>query len=132
MRLRMDVGRAFRLAWRAAGLSQEAVSRLAGVSQTIVSRIERGRAAADIVKLTAIAEVVGLKLAVNIFPGGAAVRDAGHIRLIARLRAALPASFVWATERVMPVIGDLRSIDAVIVRPSLGTGFELESRLTDA
>ncbi|MGH2357541.1 MAG: hypothetical protein ACRDGJ_05955 [Candidatus Limnocylindria bacterium] len=32
----------------------------------------------------------------------------------------------------MPIVGDLRSIDAVINRPSLHTGFELESRLTDA
>lgn len=132
MRLRADTGRAYRLARRSAGLSQAAVGRLAGTSQASVSRIERGMGAGDLVLLAMIGSVVGLDLVVNAYPGGAPVRDAGHTKLTRRLQLLLPRDFAWQTERFMPIAGDQRSIDAVIIGPPLDTGFELELRLTDA
>lgn len=130
-RLRAEVGRAFRLARRSAGLSQASVGRLVGASQSSISRIERATRGADVVLLAMIGSVIGLDLAVNVYPGGSPVRDAGHTRLMRRLQLLLPDHFGWQTEQVLPIPGDQRSIDAVIVRPPLQTGFELETRLMD-
>lgn len=79
-----------------------------------------------------IGSVVGLDLVVNVYPGGSPVRDAGHARLTRRLQLVLPDHFQWRTEQLLPIPGDQRSIDAVIVHPALRTAFEIETRLMDA
>ena len=131
MRLRAEVGRGYRQARRSAGLSQATVARMVGTSQASVSRIERGLGTGNLVLLAMIGTVVGLDLVVTAYPGGAPVRDAGHAKLTRRLQLLLPGDFEWQTERVMPMVGDQRSIDAVILQPPLDLGFELESRLMD-
>lgn len=127
-----DIGRAFRLARRSLGLSQAFVARLADISQALYSRIERGKADAGIVVLSAIGDILGLELTAKLWPAGAPVRDAGHVRLLNRLKLRMPSTFRWRTEIPIPIAGDLRSIDAMIVVPRLAVGFELESRLVDA
>ncbi|MCA1588569.1 MAG: hypothetical protein LC744_07935 [Chloroflexi bacterium] len=104
---------------------------MVGTSQPTISRIERATAEADLTLLAMIGTVIGLDLVVAVYPGGAPVRDAGHIKLTYRLQGLLPTEFVWQTEQVMPAPGDQRSIDAIIRNPPLRTGFELESRLVD-
>lgn len=131
LRMRAEIGRAYRLARRSAGLTQASVARLVGTSQASISRIERAKGDAGLTLLAMIGSIIGLDLVVKVYPGGAPIRDAGHIKLADRLRRLLPTEFVWQTECLMPMPGDQRSIDAVIVTPSLGTGFELESRLFD-
>ena len=98
----------------------------------MVSRIERGRATASLDDLAALAGVVGLDLVIRLYPGGSPVRDAAHARIMGRLKAMLPAHFQLASEVPMPILGDQRAIDAVLVKPALSVGFELESRLLDA
>ena len=123
------------------GLSQADVGRAAGVSAAAVSRAERGRAAgAPILSLVRIATAVGLDLHIRAYPGGDAVRDAGHRRLLGRLRALLPAGTGWATEVPLPMTQDQRAWDAVITtyarvgdahpRQCL-IGVEAETRLRD-
>ena len=51
---------------------------------------------------------------------------------MARLKALLPTHFRMASEVPIPVVGDQRAVDAVLVEPALSVGFELESRLLDA
>lgn len=97
-----------------------------------MSRIERGRATADLVVLAMFGSVVGLDLWVKLFPAGSPVRDAAHARLLGRLQARLPSEFRWRTEVPIPVPGDQRGIDAMIVEPAVDAGFELESRLLDS
>lgn len=132
MRIGADLGRAFRNARRSLGLSQLRVAELVGLSQATISRLENGRSSIGIVTLAMIADVLGLDLVVTLHPGGAPVRDAGHIRVMTRLRSLLPAQFVLKTEVPVPIMGDRRAIDVLIADPRLDTGFELETRLTDA
>ena len=132
MRIGAETGRAFRNARRSLGLSQHRVAELVGLSQSAISRVERGISEVGIVPLAMIAGVLGLDLVVSLHPGGAPVRDAGHIRLMSRLRGLLPSHLVLKTEVPMPIIGDRRAIDALIAFPRLDTAFELETRLTDA
>lgn len=126
-----DLGRAYQLARESAGLSQQVAADAVGISQASYSRIEAGTGNAGLPVLAAIAAVLGLDLRVDVFPGGAPLRDAGHIRVMARLRALLPPSYRWATEIPMPNVGDLRAIDAAIREPGIDAGFELETRLGD-
>lgn len=131
-RISGEIGRAFRNARRSLGLSQLRVAELVGLSQAAISRLESGRSHVGVVALAMIADVLGLDLVVTLHPGGAPVRDAGHIRAMTRLRSLLPDQFVLKTEVPLPMMGDRRAIDALIADPSLDTGFELETRLIDA
>lgn len=108
------------------------VARRAGVSQATLSRLERGGHATTIRSVAVIAGVVGLDLSVRLFPGGAPVRDAAHLRLLARLQSALPGLRSWRAEVPLPIPGDQRAIDAVARAGLASIGFELETRLADA
>lgn len=131
-RQRADIGRAFGIARRAAGITQQSVAAAVGISQTGYGRIERGEADAGLEILCAIGEVIGLTIRASAYPGGSPIRDAGHVRALARLQALLPAHYRWKTEVPLPIVGDQRAIDAVIVEPSIPAAFELETRLLDA
>jgi transcriptional regulator with XRE-family HTH domain len=130
-RTRIDVGAGIRQARRAAGLSQIVVARRARLSQATVSRIERGVATASVDDLAGLAGVVGMDLVVQLYPGGSPIRDAAHVRVMGRLKAILPSAFRLASEVPIPIPGDQRAVDAVLVDPPLRIGFELESRLLD-
>lgn len=96
-----------------------------------VSRIERARCRVDLGVLCAFAAVVGLDISVRVFPGGPPIRDAGHARLMARLRSATPG-VRWQTEVPIPLRGDRRAIDAVGHCRNGKVAAELEMRLVDA
>lgn len=97
-----------------------------------ISRVERGLGSSHITELATLAAIVGLDLAVNLYPGGAPVRDVAHTRLLARLQASLPGLDGWRTEVPMPNLGDQRAIDAAVRLGGRRVGFELETRLVDA
>lgn len=118
-RLSVELGREIRAARRTAGLSQRAVAAAVGISQSQLSKIERGVAAPTILTLTATAAVVGLDLSIRAFPGGSPLRDTGHVRVLARLRALLPESYQWRTEIPLPMPGDQRAIDAMVAVPRI-------------
>lgn len=130
--MRLELGGGIRQARRAAGLTQTVVARRGKLSQATVSRIERGATAASVDDLAALASVVGLDLVVKLYPGGSPVRDAAHVRIMSRLKALLPAAMRLAAEVPIPIPGDQRAVDAMVVDPPLRLGFELESRLLDA
>src|SRR5688500_19665552 len=109
-----EIGRAFRMARRSLGLSQRRVAELVGISQSALSRLEGGRSTCGISVLAMIAAVLGLDLVVNLHPGGTPVRDAGHIRVMTRLRELLPRHFVLRTEVPVPIAGDRRAIDSLV------------------
>jgi hypothetical protein len=91
------------------------VGRRIGVSAQRVARAERGDAAAQTIDLVArIGPVLGKHLAASLYPAGDAVRDAGHLRLLARFRRRLHPSLQWRTEVPVPIAGDRRSGDGMI------------------
>lgn len=103
--IRRQLGEETREARIGAGLSQRALGRLVGISHTHVGRIERGEVPGLSVDLLArILSVLGLELSARAFPAGPPVRDAGHLALLARFRARLPAGLGLTTE--VPVRAD--------------------------
>lgn len=117
---------------RAVGLSLREVGRRAGVSPQRIARAERGSMSALTLDLAArIAPIVGLQFAASLFPFGDAVRDAGHLRLLARFRTRLHASVRWRAEVPVPIAGDPRSGDAVISVQSTDLLVEAETHLGD-
>ncbi len=77
------------------------------------------------------AAVARLDVALRLFPFGDPIRDAGHVRLLARLRAVLHPSLGMSTEVPIPIAGDLRAWDAVIVGGGWRQPAEAETVLDD-
>ena len=115
------------------GLSAREAAAALGWSHTKVLRIERARsprvAARD---LHSLAAAVGLDVSMRTFPGAGPVRDAAHVRLLARFRACLPATLRWATEVPLPMPGDQRAWDALISGNGWRFGIEAETGPRDA
>jgi transcriptional regulator with XRE-family HTH domain len=114
-RLRV-VGREIRLARRSRGLSMRAVGEAVGVSEAWISRIERALVTdIGLVILARMCAVVGLDLAVRTFAGGRPITDAGHSRLLERLRRRIHRSVSMSVEVPLPIAGDQRAWDASLV-----------------
>ncbi len=121
------------------GLSIRVVAAAAGISGAQISRIERGLVAtASIVQLARIGAVVGLDVRVRTYPGADALRDAGQVRVIERLRPRVHASVSIRLEVPLPMIGDRRAWDAWLAdlvnefdRPRT-MPVEVETRIGDA
>ena len=52
--------------------------------------------------MTIVATVLGLDLRVGLYPIGSALRDAGHVALLERLRVRLGSMVRWRTEVPVP------------------------------
>ncbi|MEO6349274.1 MAG: helix-turn-helix transcriptional regulator [Candidatus Limnocylindrales bacterium] len=110
-----SIGAEIRLARRGRGLSMVAIGREAHISASEVSRVERGEVSGvSLVLLSKLCAIVGLDLAARAYPGGAALRDARHVRLPEKLHAALHESLKWAMEVPLPGPGEQRAWDALI------------------
>lgn len=125
------LGEEIRRARVSAGLSQKAVGRAAGLSYSTIGRIERGIAPRiSVVALARVAAVVGLAVSLRAYPSGSPLRDAGHLRLLDRLRREIAPSYHWRTEVPLPNPGDLRAWDAV-ARGPVTIAFEVETPVRD-
>ena len=65
------------------------------------------------------------------FPAGDPLRDAGQLRLLERLRDRLDPALTWRTEVPLPIDGDRRAWDALIVGRGWRTAVEAETVLDD-
>jgi transcriptional regulator with XRE-family HTH domain len=105
------LGRELREARRAHDLSLGDVGRAVGLAPSSASRIERGLwPAVPALHLFRMAVVVGLDPTMRMYPGGDPIRDAAHVRLLARFSSRLEASLRWASEVPLPLPGDRRSL----------------------
>lgn len=117
---------------RGAGLSIREVARRVGVSADTIRRLERGDPDAMTIDLVArVAPILGLELAASLHPNGDAVRDRGHLALLARLRVRIPTALGWRVEVPVPIAGDLRSGDAMLTVGQGDVLIEAETRLDD-
>jgi transcriptional regulator with XRE-family HTH domain len=117
---------------RNSGLSQDAVGAACGISGSTEGRIENGiTRTVDIRTLAAMAAAVGLELRLRAYPAGDAIRDAGQVRLLERLKARLHPLLAWSTEVPLPIPGDLRAWDALIRGPSWRIAVDAETVLDD-
>jgi transcriptional regulator with XRE-family HTH domain len=113
-------------------ISLEGLSAATGLSPSQISRIERGLTPnLGIPQIARLLAAIGLDLSVRAFPAGVPIRDIAHARLLAAFRALLHASLAWRTEVPLPIAGDLRAWDAVVVGPGWKTGVECETRPRD-
>jgi transcriptional regulator with XRE-family HTH domain len=126
------LGRELRHARIGAGLSQRALEAATGVSHSEICRIERGRAPnVPLRTLLVLATALGLTIPTRPFPQGDAIRDAGHARLLERLRVRLDPGLRWRTEVPLPTPGDRRSWDAVTGADQWRLGVEAETVIHD-
>jgi transcriptional regulator with XRE-family HTH domain len=128
--IRVRTGREVRVARRAAGLSLRAAGAAVGISPSAFSRIERAiEPGVTLERLCLACAAVGLDFGGRTYLNGEPVRDAGHLRLLARLRAVLPPNAPWRVE--IPIVGDSRAVDALTRLSGKTIGFEAELRLED-
>lgn len=117
---------------RANGLSLREVGRRLSVSHALVARAERADPEVLTIELAArMASVLGQELNVSLHPDGEAVRDKGHVALLARFHARLAPTVGWRTGVPMPIEGDRRSADAVIEVDGVEALVEAETHLAD-
>jgi len=123
------MGRELRTARLGLDLSQTDAGRAIGVSPSTWSRIERGAVPnLALLELGRALAVVGLDLHVRAYPGGRPLRDEAHLRLLERLHCRLGAGARWRTEVPLPLAGDRRAWDALIVVGAVSIGIEAETR----
>jgi transcriptional regulator with XRE-family HTH domain len=129
--VRRQLGREGRELRVRAGLSQSHLARAAGLSRGWLLRFELGRLRTlDLSRTTLLFAVLGHRLVAKAYPSGEPLRDAGHVRLLERFNGRVPPSWRRAAEVVMPISGDLRAWDEVLIGP-IRIGVEAETRLTD-
>lgn len=103
-----------------------------GLDHSTFARIERNELENVSVRNLALAcAAVGLVLSTRAYPAADPVRDAAHLRLLARFRARLPGTVPWQTEVPLPIPGDLRALDGFSRLSGQSMGVEAETRLTD-
>jgi transcriptional regulator with XRE-family HTH domain len=130
---RRRLGGEFRTARRSSGLSQEDVAGRCHLSDSQVYRIERGSVdGPSLESIVCIAAVVGLDVVIRTYPRGDPIRDAGHRRLLERLRVQLHSGLGFRTEVPLPIAGDLRAWDALITGEGWQVPVEAETVLDDA
>jgi hypothetical protein len=90
----------------------------------------------SLVRMSQLLAAVGLELSARAYPGGVAVRDAGHLALLDRLRGRLHPSLRWRVE--VPVVElavagslDPRAWDAGIDGPACTVRVDAETHVGD-
>lgn len=127
-RLRLDVGTEIRNARIDRNLSLREVCQSVGVSIATGSRLERGILEhVDVMLLARMSAVVGLDLAIKVYPGGEPIRDAAHLGLLGDFRELLHPALGWATEVPLPARGDPRAWDALFQGAGWRYGVEAET-----
>jgi transcriptional regulator with XRE-family HTH domain len=124
--------REFRQARMAAGLSRGDIARPTGISASQVDRFERGDLQEiRLGQLCLMMTAVGLIPSLRFFPDGDALRDAGQLRVIGRLRDRIPPTPRFRTEVPLAGTRDRRAWDAVLDGTGCVDAFEIETRLAD-
>ena len=128
----IEVGTEIRKARLEHGLSQLEAGGAARLSRSSVSRIERGDVPlVPLAHLARLLAVVGLELSARAYPAGNPIRDAAHRALLERFRAKVSDKVAWRFEVPLPIAGDQRAWDAVLVFDATQMGVEAETRPRD-
>jgi len=131
-RLAVQIGDQLRTARLVRGLTLRELAAAIGSSASEVSRRELGKSPRLTgEKLAVHAAAVGLKLSVNLWPGGGGVRDAAQARFIAAFVARIGRTWRVTLEAPIPIAGDLRAVDILLVRGEVRVAVEVITRLAD-
>jgi transcriptional regulator with XRE-family HTH domain len=127
-----EVGEELRGARRAQGLSQATVAAALHISQPEVSRRERGQLDGPAGQaLAAHAAAVGLQLVMRCYPAGDALRDEAQLRWTRAFVARMGSAWRVTLEVPVPIPGDRRAVDVLLVRGDVRVAVEVVTRLTD-
>ena len=103
-----------------------------GVSASEVCRRELGRSSRlNGEKLAVHAAAVGLRLSIKLYPLGGGVRDAAQARYVATFVARVGRLWSVALEAPVPIPGDLRAADVLLVHRDVRIAVEVITRLAD-
>lgn len=129
---RVELGRELRRGRLQHGLSLRQVGGVAGLSAAQASRLERGLVGSlDLATAAAYGAAVGFDLVVRLHPAGDPIRDAAHLELLASFRRRLHRSVRWRSEAPLPIAGDRRAWDALLLVDRRPVGVEAETRIRD-
>lgn len=133
MELLRLLGSEARLARQDRDLSLRAVGDALGVSRTKVWRVERAECpSVSVLFLARLFAVVGLDLSARGYAGATPLRALGQNRLLERLHGEVHPSLGWLTEVGLPMPGDQRRWDSMIVGADWRQGVEAETGPRDA
>lgn len=128
----MQIGEQFRAARLVRGLTLREVAAAIGSSASEVSRRELGRSRRLTgEKLAVHAAAIGLRLSVTLWPIGGGARDAAQARYIAAFVARVGRAWRVVLEAPIPIAGDLRAVDVLLVRRGIRVAVEVITRLAD-
>ena len=131
-RLCRSIGEQLRAARLVHGAAQAQVAAALRLSQSEISRRERGLAHGISGQSLALhAAAVGLKLSAQLWPVGAAIRDAAQARYIAAFVARVGGRWRVTLEATVPIAGDLRAADILLANDAVRVVVEVITRLTD-
>ena len=120
----------------AAGVSQQSMAGHMGCSQPTYWRIEeKPTDRLSVVRLSEIASLLGLELAVSLYPAGDPIRDKGQQALGKRFSTILSPRWQVTSETLLPVPGDRRAWDKLLRLTTADSrhlvGVDLETRIRD-
>ena len=134
-RHRQEIGDALRERRLSAELSQAVVAKAAGMTRNRYGLLESGRLSSlTIDETNRVAGVLGLDVAIRLYPGGRPIRDAGHGRRLGTFLGWANRPLVGRVEVPITNVAaprDRRAWDAVLFGHGERTVVELEMRLTD-
>lgn len=132
-RLAQRIGRELRETRLSVGLSLATVARAAGMSAAQLGRIERAELdAPDLAQICRAARALGHVASVRLFPIGSPVRDAAHLALLQRFEARLGQPLRLVREVPLPIEGDRRAWDGMVVGADTAMFTEAETHIHDA
>jgi transcriptional regulator with XRE-family HTH domain len=132
-RLARRIGSELRDTRMSAGLSLATVAHAAGMSAAQLGRIERAELEApDLVQICRAARALGHIASVRLFPVGSPVRDAAHLALLQRFEARLGHPLRLVREVPLPIEGDRRAWDGMVLGAETPIFTEAETHIHDA
>lgn len=127
-----ELGDLLRTGRHVLGATQKQVSTAIRVSSSEISRRELGRSRRLTgEKLAVHAAAVGMKLSIKLYPLGGGVRDAAQATFISALVARIGRAWKVTLEAPVPIAGDLRAIDVLLVAGNVRIAVEVITRLAD-
>lgn len=128
----VTIGDELRAARYILGATLQQIADAIGVSASEVSRRELGKSRRLTGEKLAIhAAAVGLRLSVKLWPVGGGVHDAGQARYIAAFVARVGRAWRVTLEAPIPIAGDLRAVDVLLVNEGTRIAVEVITRLAD-
>ena len=130
-----EIGEELRERRLSLGLSQEIVAAAARMSRSRSSRVENAKASTlSVLEVDRLASVLGLDLAIRLFPGGTPTRDRAHASKLSEVPAWVNPPLRYRIEVPLPAADgrwEQRAWDAMITGSGARTAIELEMRLRD-